>query len=259
MTHKKGMVMVYVLIFMLISQLVYWGLLRFNQINMLRYVSYEDYYTAKIQAKMTEHLFIPYQSDAIQNFEWQLIDNLQGNIQKHSPSNIIEWIELSDQFGIARLEQDGYEQLFVFTQKIYLPEEYLLYGRKANNISIAGTIGDKNMLHSFDELEMQQFDPSYINITELFSNTQELLLEQRFRESMRTSAQTSYQWVPPNVSSLNVLTNKGTTTYSRQNGVEKHTTNLYQRDFNRVIQSKQTTIYYIVSWNSYLFERELQS
>lgn len=257
MTHKKGMVMVYVLIFMLISQLVYWGLLRFNQINMVRYVSYEDYYTAKIQEKMTEYLFIPYQSEDFQAFEWQLIDNLQDNILKYSPTNIIEWIDLSDQFGIARLEQDGYEQLYVFTQKIYLPEEYMLYGKKANNINISGTIGDKNMLHSFDTTDMQQFDTSYIDITELFTETQKLLLEQGFREMMLSPRQVSYQWVPQNINPLNVITNKGWTAYSRSNGVDKLTTNLYQRNFNRELKGKQTNIYYIVSWNGYLFEREL--
>ena len=57
--NKQGMVMVYVIVFLLVSQLIYWGLLRLNQINLSRYLNFNDYYTANIQEELVMNLLPP--------------------------------------------------------------------------------------------------------------------------------------------------------------------------------------------------------
>ncbi|MGO3212705.1 MAG: hypothetical protein ACTIK0_05960, partial [Ruoffia tabacinasalis] len=67
--NKQGMVMVYVIVFLLVSQLIYWGLLRLNQINLSRYLNFNDYYTANIQEELVMNLLPLIEQMDAQNLE----------------------------------------------------------------------------------------------------------------------------------------------------------------------------------------------
>lgn len=257
--NKQGMVMVYVIVFILISQIVYWGLLRLNQLNITRYLNFDDHYTARIQEEMITNLLpANNQTDAL-NFEDQLMMRLNDHLNLKMPNNILEWLDTTEQFAVAQLNNnDQYEQVYVYTQNVYMPEDVLEYCSLFTTVSCNGILLDTNQPVKFDYQDNQIEQNTYQDLEELFEVVENSLKEQSFRLIKNDGYHRIYQWIPEDIHPMSMTTNHGVTSYSRLNGSESMSTELNQRAFSRNEQSERVRLNYAIHWNGYLFEREIQ-
>ena len=244
--NKQGMVMVYVIIFLLVSQLIYWGLLRLNQINLSRYLNFNDYYTANIQEELVMNLLPPIEQMDAQNLEEAIMIRFNEQATAYKPKQVLNHIDSHKQFGVLQLAANQqYEQLYVYTQEVFLQEVALDYCDAFNAIVCSGVITRPG-----------QVEGSNPELAALWKATEASLLDQGFRLSKVDDFLRTYDWTPEDIGPLQIQTNHGLTSYSRSNGIEMWSTELLPRSFSRQQQREQMRYNYSVRWRGYLFERE---
>lgn len=244
--NKQGMVMVYVIIFLLVSQLIYWGLLRLNQINLSRYLNFNDYYTANIQEELVMNLLPPIEQMDAQNLEEAIMIRFNEQATAYKPKQVLDHIDSHKQFGVLQLAANQqYEQLYVYTQEVFLQEVALDYCDAFNAIVCSGVITRPG-----------QVEGSNPELEALWKETEASLLDQGFRLSKVDDFIRTYDWTPEDIGPLQIQTNHGLTSYSRSNGIEMWSTELLPRSFSRQQQREQMRYNYSVRWRGYLFERE---
>ena len=244
--NKQGMVMVYVIIFLLVSQLIYWGLLRLNQISVSRYLNFNDYYTANIQEELVMNLLPPIEQMDAQNLEEAIMIRFNEQGTAYKPKQVLDHIDSHKQFGVLQLAANQqYEQLYVYTQEVFLQEVALDYCDAFNAIFCSGVITRPG-----------QVEGSNPELEALWKETEASLLDQGFRLSKVDDFLRTYDWTPEDIGPLQIQTNHGLTSYSRSNGIEMWSTELLPRSFSRQQQREQMRYNYSVRWRGYLFERE---
>jgi len=244
--NKQGMVMVYVIIFLLVSQLIYWGLLRLNQISLSRYLNFNDYYTANIQEELVMNLLPPIEQMDAQNLEEAIMIRFNEQGTAYKPKQVLDHIDSHKQFGVLQLAANQqYEQLYVYTQEVFLQEVALDYCDAFNAIVCSGVITRPG-----------QVEGSNPELEALWKATEASLLDQGFRLSKVDDFLRTYDWTPEDIGPLQIQTNHGLTSYSRSNGTEMWSTELLPRSFSRQQQREQMRYNYSVRWRGYLFERE---
>lgn len=244
--NKQGMVMVYVIIFLLVSQLIYWGLLRLNQISLSRYLNFNDYYTANIQEELVMNLLPPIEQMDAQNLEEAIMIRFNEQGTAYKPKQVLDHIDSHKQFGVLQLAANQqYEQLYVYTQEVFLQEVALDYCDAFNAIVCSGVITRPG-----------QVEGSNPELEALWKATEASLLDQGFRLSKVDDFLRTYDWTPEDIGPLQIQTNHGLTSYSRSNGIEMWSTELLPRSFSRQQQREQMRYNYSVRWRGYLFERE---
>lgn len=244
--NKQGMVMVYVIIFLLVSQLIYWGLLRLNQINLSRYLNFNDYYTANIQEELVMNLLPPIEQMDAQNLEEAIMIRFNEQATAYKLKQVLDHIDSHKQFGVLQLAANQqYEQLYVYTQEVFLQEVALDYCDAFNAIVCSGVITRPG-----------QVEGSNPELEALWKATEASLLDQGFRLSKVDDFLRTYDWTPEDIGPLQIQTNHGLTSYSRSNGIEMWSTELLPRSFSRQQQREQMRYNYSVRWRGYLFERE---
>ena len=244
--NKQGMVMVYVIIFLLVSQLIYWGLLRLNQISLSRYLNFNDYYTANIQEELVMNLLPPIEQMDAQNLEEAIMIRFNEQATAYKPKQVLDHIDSHKQFGVLQLAANQqYEQLYVYTQEVFLQEVALDYCDAFNAIVCSGVITRPG-----------QVEGSNPELEALWKETEASLLDQGFRLSKVDDFIRTYDWTPEDIGPLQIQTNHGLTSYSRSNGIEMWSTELLPRSFSRQQQREQMRYNYSVRWRGYLFERE---
>lgn len=244
--NKQGMVMVYVIIFLLVSQLIYWGLLRLNQISVSRYLNFNDYYTANIQEELVMNLLPPIEQMDAQNLEEAIMIRFNEQGTAYKPKQVLDHIDSHKQFGVLQLAANQqYEQLYVYTQEVFLQEVALDYCDAFNAIVCSGVITRPG-----------QVEGSNPELEALWKETEASLLDQGFRLSKVDDFLRTYDWTPEDIGPLQIQTNHGLTSYSRSNGIEMWSTELLPRSFSRQQQREQMRYNYSVRWRGYLFERE---
>lgn len=244
--NKQGMVMVYVIIFLLVSQLIYWGLLRLNQISLSRYLNFNDYYTANIQEELVMNLLPPIEQMDAQNLEEAIMIRFNEQATAYKPKQVLDHIDSHKQFGVLQLAANQqYEQLYVYTQEVFLQEVALDYCDAFNAIVCSGVITRPG-----------QVEGSNPELEALWKETEASLLDQGFRLSKVDDFLRTYDWTPEDIGPLQIQTNHGLTSYSRSNGIEMWSTELLPRSFSRQQQREQMRYNYSVRWRGYLFERE---
>ena len=240
------MVMVYVIVFLLDSQLIYWGLLRLNQINLSRYLNFNDYYTANIQEELVMNLLPPIEQMDAQNLEEAIMIRFNEQATAYKPKQVLDHIDSHKQFGVLQLAANQqYEQLYVYTQEVFLQEVALDYCDAFNAIVCSGVITRPG-----------QVEGSNPELEALWKETEASLLDQGFRLSKVDDFLRTYDWTPEDIGPLQIQTNHGLTSYSRSNGIEMWSTELLPRSFSRQQQREQMRYNYSVRWRGYLFERE---
>lgn len=244
--NKQGMVMVYVIIFLLVSQLIYWGLLRLNQISLSRYLNFNDYYTANIQEELVMNLLPPIEQMDAQNLEEAIMIRFNEQATAYKPKQVLDHIDSHKQFGVLQFAANQqYEQLYVYTQEVFLQEVALDYCDAFNAIVCSGVITRPG-----------QVEGSNPELEALWKATEASLLDQGFRLSKVDDFLRTYDWTPEDIGPLQIQTNHGLTSYSRSNGIEMWSTELLPRSFSRQQQREQMRYNYSVRWRGYLFERE---
>lgn len=244
--NKQAMVMVYVIVFLLVSQLIYWGLLRLNQINLSRYWNFNDYYIANIQEELVMNLLPPIERLDAQNLEEAIMIRFNEQATAYKPKQVLDHIDSHKQFGVLQLAANQqFEQLYVYTQEVFLQEVALEYCDAFNVIVCSGVITRPG-----------QVEGSNPELEALWKATEASLLDQGFRLSKVDDFLRTYDWTPEDIGPLQIQTNHGLTSYSRSNGIEMWSTELLPRSFSRQQQREQMRYNYSVRWRGYLFERE---
>ena len=102
--NQQGIVLPVVMVFMVLSQTVYWGVLHLNLINSQQYKQFQAYYQAEIQNSMVDHLLIDDDSVFALTLENQLFDHLLKQHDLMVKNLAIEsWLLEKPQVGLARL------------------------------------------------------------------------------------------------------------------------------------------------------------
>ena len=249
--------MIYVIIFMLLSQLIYWGLLRFNQVNTARYVNFQDYYTTKIQELMINKLVSINDDNDPKELESHINRELVQKFETHSISTIEEWLDYSNQLGIAYEVVDEYEQIHIFIQEVFLPKDLSIYSDYFSIFSSSGIINNKNALERYDAKTLEENNANYRDLQSEYGALKESLMGQSFRLIHHDSYRLPIKWTFKDIPPIKIQTNHGTTTYSRVNGSKKLDTILSTRNFNRLMESPIPKTNYAIYWSEYIFEREL--
>lgn len=248
--NKRGIVMIYVIIFMLISQLIYWGLLRFNQVNTASYIDFQDYYTARIQELLSHNIVSSFVEDDYIDLENHMNQNLDHQYETHSIANLDEWLDLSNQFGVAYSTSGHYERIHIFSQEIFLPESFKNSGYEFKSVSWSGVINGQNELERYDAVG--DFD-----LVHEYELIKQKLTDQSFRLVSQNGYRIPIRWTPKDLPAISFQTNHGSTILSRTKGVKKTETQIVEREFNRTTNVAALNTNYAIYWRDYIFEREL--
>lgn len=108
--NKRGMALPFVMIFMVVSHLVYMGLIRLNQLNQVHYQLVQQHYVSQVQATMAQSL-AKMDPKAFEHF----INPQLEKILSERIGTAAEWIsEPSFKAGVVKID----DFIIVFEQKI---------------------------------------------------------------------------------------------------------------------------------------------
>lgn len=124
--RKRGIVLPIVIVFMLISQVVYWGILRLNQLNSQQYLQFQSYYQDEIQHVMIEDILNDVTLLSTKSLENKVLSDLsiQHEVMKNR-LNIIEWGLEENQVGWATLlsHNENEERIIIYRHSLYINDD----------------------------------------------------------------------------------------------------------------------------------------
>lgn len=80
--NRKGLALPVVLFFMLVSQLLYMGLIRLNQLNMLHHQLFQQHFQAQVQANIAWAAYNPVRLAKSESLETQFLQDLGKDIER---------------------------------------------------------------------------------------------------------------------------------------------------------------------------------
>ena len=124
--RKRGIVLPIVIVFMLISQVVYWGILHLNQLNSQQYLQFQSYYQDEIQHVMIEDILNDVTFLSTKSLENKVLSDLsiQHEVMKNR-LNIIEWGLEENQVGWATLlsHNENEERIIIYRHSPYINDD----------------------------------------------------------------------------------------------------------------------------------------
>lgn len=104
--HQAGFALNIVIIFMLLSQLLYWSLIVKNQYATRQYKQYQRHYLNQIQLLVSEKLFEGVILDQLGDFQSEVERKLSERIRDFLTEPIDEWLIQTPQMGLAKLKMN---------------------------------------------------------------------------------------------------------------------------------------------------------
>ena len=105
--HRAGFALNIVIIFMLISQLLYWSLIIKNQYAARQYKQYQRHYLNQIQLLVSEKSFEAKILDQLGDFHSEVERKLSEHIREFLTEPVDEWLIQTPQMGLAKLKMNS--------------------------------------------------------------------------------------------------------------------------------------------------------
>lgn len=249
--NKKGIVLPIVMVFMVLSQTVYWGVLHLNQINSQQYMQFQAYYQAEIQDYMVDHLLYDDDTAFVPALETQLLDDLS---QQHTTMTnglaIESWLLENPQVGLARLSSTvDRERFLLYQQQLYLDQEQLAYCLLFQKNECFG------QLNSNGTYDPMSSSPTSVNI-DTFENLQAQLLAEGFILNRALKRNSLHQMANNTFPEIYVTFNLGYVSIQQLSSLlYQYTTQLKQTDFFVTRTKPIQTTQYLLIWEGYIYER----
>lgn len=253
-SNQKGITLPIVMVFMLLSQTIYWGVLHLNQINSQQYMQFQAYYQADIQNYMVDHLLTDDSSVFVATLESQLTAHLtQQHTFMLNSLAIDSWLLENPQVGLARLASGtDSERLFLYQQHVYLDQEQLEYCSLFQTLECFGQL---NINGTYDPLIFEQ-QTVYTNE---FDSLQSQLVAEGFLLNHTLKRNFLDQLVRSDFSEVYVQFNLGHVSIIQQNNrYYQITTQLRDFDFLLTQTIPFQTTRYLLIWHGYIYERPIE-
>ncbi|MGO4929076.1 hypothetical protein ACTQ45_08610 [Fundicoccus sp. Sow4_D5] len=249
--NQKGIVLPVVMVFMVLSQTVYWGVLHLNQINSQQYKQFQAYYQAEIQNSMVDHLLIDDDSVFALTLENQLFDHLLKQHDLMVKNLAIEsWLLEKPQVGLARLSSAvDRERLFLYRQLVYLDQEQLDYCLLFQDIECFG------QLNSNGTYDPKSFNLAFVN-TDTFDSLQAQLVDDGFVLNHTLKRNFLDALANSDFSEINFKFNLGyVSIFQLSDLTYQYTTQLKHIDYSVTKRKPIRTTQYLLIWQGYIYER----
>ncbi|UUX34226.1 hypothetical protein [Fundicoccus culcitae] len=190
---KLAYTMPIVLVFMVISQLIYWGILRINHLQSAQNISFQNYYLAQIHYLMLDD-YLKVDDDVnrtiISETTMTQIDLIhQEMLQSYSIIN--EW-PLNAQFGIKQIEtNEPYERYWLFYTELFLDSVGLEYCPIISDLYCFGQLNDDATYQYLSDEELNLNKSDWLEAYALIEND---LLDQGFRPVLQRNRNRQFEW-----------------------------------------------------------------
>ncbi|XJS11393.1 hypothetical protein ACF3NG_03930 [Aerococcaceae bacterium WGS1372] len=248
--NKRGIVMIYVLIFLLFSQLLYWGILKINQINSLRYSDFQSHYQANIQESMTLNLIHQLEKENVNILENFINENIQINYRKNNHYKEDEWIELSPNHYLYLVQGDKKNTAFLFFTDIYMSLDLLDFCVDFKNQTCYGIIQPDNTLKRFNQEQHTYYNVNRLNNVTVNEQIDKELVRMGYQQVNNTNYRTTLFWNSYYNPELRVGTNVGETLYYQGYYRSVIETILFGNNFNRKHEFKISDNRIMIIWNT---------
>lgn len=254
---KSGMILPMILVFIMISQLVYWGLLRLNSINLQRYELYNNYYQSRIQEQMSNLWYLDLVNNLSHDFEDFIYDRFIELYNSRSPKPSMSDFSQDPHIGIQYMGMmDNYEQLYLFSHSLYLSEQGFQYSDSFNKVTVNGSLTEDNYPLTLDEVYLNLINQRNLDL-ELEEMIHTITL-QGYRYIKEDSQRRLHTWRINLKTDLSLEFNNGRTHISIE-GLEKNISSyVYPRDFLRKTSFELADINFIQHWQGFYFEKEIE-
>lgn len=257
-TSKRGLILPIVMVFVLISQLVYWGLLHLNQTNTQRLMNFQAYYQAQIQQLMAQRLLYQPSSAYADTIESQIILSMQHSFDAiKSALNIEQWWIETPQFGIASLASpDNIERIFVYEHQLFIEEKELTYCTSLNLLFCAGKL---NANQTYDPLPFEMTTHHFGNIvisSVMFDEVIQTLHQEGFTRVKQLERNAQDRWQDQSIQSNVYPFNNGSLRISTYPTYYQFTTQLSHPVFHLVNKQTYETLNFLLKYKGYYYERD---
>lgn len=249
--NKRGIVLPIVMVFMVISQVVYWGIIHLNQINSQQYIQFQAYYQAQIQNNMVDHLINNDDAVFVEELEKQLSNQLltQHELMINSLGIETWWLEEA-QVGIASLSSNtDNERILLFQQFVFMDQQQLDFCLLFNSINCSGRL---NTNGTYDPLNFDKLDPS----ADAFSSLQNQLIAEGFSLNRQLKRNFLDNWTYSGLVDVLLTFNLGQVSILKLNAKDyQYTTQLKQIAFSLTHTQPIESADYLLIWQGYIYDR----
>ncbi|MGO4937265.1 hypothetical protein ACTQ54_06530 [Fundicoccus sp. Sow4_H7] len=185
-----------VLVFMVISQLIYWGILRLNYTQSSQNKAYQNYYLAQIHYLMLDN-FLTVDTDLISEDLQQTISSQINLIHQEIDANhsVIQAWPLNCQFGIKQLETEGdHERFWLYYTEVFVDEIGLNYCSSMADLHCFGQIMPDA---SYQYLNHPQLNEGKTDWLAAFYLIQDDLLSNGYRLANQRQRNRQFEWKQP--------------------------------------------------------------
>ena len=256
--NKRGMVMVYVLVFLLFSQLIYWGILRINQVNSQRYADFQDHYRASVQENMVLNLFQGVHEENTKLLEGYIQERIDRYYQGMVKAKEGEWTEVQPNLYLLYYQQEDREVAQFFVADVYMSVELIDYCLAFEDQSCSGYIHTDNTTKLFSSTQAQYYREDQASSLQVIEEVQHWLEDLGYQFIDYKHDQIRLNWQSPQHLDLVVGTNYGTSYYQMTSIHSTLHTVINGRAFDRTIKTNAYDNRLIIGWKSFQFEKTSQ-
>lgn len=258
-TSKRGLILPIVMVFVLISQLIYWGLLHLNQTNSQRLINFQAYYQAQIQQLLTQDYLYQAPSAYLEMIEFQIMLSMQNSFDVLKPAiNTKEWWIQTPQFGIASLESpNNVERIFIYEHQLFIDESELAYCSSFNLLFCAGKL---NSNQTYDPLsfEMTTHDFGDVVVSSvMYQEEIELLLREGFKRVKQVERNAKDFWQDQSIQQNIFQFNNGSLTVLPYPTYYQLTAQLTHPVFQLNKKFPYESLNFLIIFNGSYYERDL--
>lgn len=253
--NKKGIVLPIVMVFMLLSQTLYWSMLHLNQINSQQYQQFQAYYQTEIQHSIVDHLLASDDASLVLVLEEQIIKQMlnQHHLMIHSLAVDDFLLELP-QVGLAQLSANNYsERVLLYKQQLFLDHSRLDFCPLFQSLECFGQLNANGT-----------YDPISLSFPtekkDLFENLQSHLITEGFVLNRQLKRNYIDQLVDNSFDGLNFTFNTGDVFIQQINPSTYQISSQLNHVTFQVKQAKPIPITrYLLIWQGEIYERLIEN
>lgn len=253
--NKRGIVMVYVLVFVVFSQLIYWGLLRINQVNSKRYIDYQSHYQANIQEKMTLNLIQHMEADHPRYLEAFINHEKMEAINSMKIAYGGEWVDVSPNAYIHFGLNEDRETAVIYLPEVYLSLDLLNYCLEFEGLACAGYRQSNKEPIGFSASQEIYYNPNRLTMNQITDLVHQSILDLGYRYNGSFEYRTQLYWDPPQKTDLVVRTNNGVSYYQHKLNNSTLQTMLEVRSFQRLFKINAFDQNVLIYWRASQYEK----
>lgn len=257
---KRGLVMPIVMVFMLISQLVYWGLIHLNQTNSQRLINFNGYYEAQIQQMITHSYLTQPLEVYLDSIEQHILTNLDASFgMMQTTLTIDEWWTLTPQVGIGNLHSsDSKERIFIYEHQLYLDDTQL---NKCSLFDVLFCEGKLNANNTYDPLPFEPsthyFEDQSIT-SETFEELTQSLSEEGFVRVKMSERNAQHVWQDSTIQNASYHFGNGTVSVQTQKTLYYLKSQLNHPVIELSSKQPYQVLRYLIKLKGYIYERDLE-